>query len=296
MKKLLTAVALAGALLSGFSDVMDKKAAVLKTVATAFSGTAEITCDDTRGWSFDVSAGVDDGRDVVTVRISRADDAEPPKFGVFFRVPGAGVQNVWISDHARDGTHLWPRLWWGWKASCRSELANEMPIAVGFNSAGISPVALACSEARRLHDDRSRVFCEELLGRGEIREGLEGCRRHVVLLHDFLAESLGAFESSGSCRRAESAETASAEFIHHTGDQRNFRANDGKVNLFCNGEVGDGLRVCDIHGDALAEVCHARVTRSANESVAHGRLLYSEGDCIFTAAATDYENIHVFTF
>ena len=140
---ILAAAVAAGAM----ADVMDNKASVMKTVETSFAGTAEITCDDTGGWTFDVSASVDDGRDVVEVRISRADDAPPPKFGVFFRVPGAGVQNVWTSDHAADGTHLWPRLWWNWKAKCRSELAHEMPITVGFNSAGVSPVALACSEA-----------------------------------------------------------------------------------------------------------------------------------------------------
>jgi len=142
------ALAFAASLLPLFADVMDKKASVLKTVETAYSGTAEITCDDTKGWAFDVMASVDGGRDVLTVKISRSDDAEPPKFGVFFRIPGAGVQNVWISDHQQDGTHLWPRLWWGWKSTFHSELANEMPIAVGFNSTGISPVALACSEAR----------------------------------------------------------------------------------------------------------------------------------------------------
>ena len=146
--KSLVVFALMTGMLPLFADVMDKKAAVLKTVETAGSGTVEVTCDDTKGWAFDVSAGTDDGRDVVTVRISCADDAEPPQFGIFFRVPGAGVQNVWISDHQQDGTHLWPRLWWGWKSTYHSELANEMPIAVGFNSTGASPVAIACSEAK----------------------------------------------------------------------------------------------------------------------------------------------------
>ena len=145
--KRVVATVFAAGLLPLAADVMDNKAAVLKTVETEFSGTAEVTCDDTKGWAFDVSASVDDGRDVVTVRISRPEDADPPKFGVFFRVPGAGVQNVWTSNHGTDGFHLWPRLWWKWKAASHSELANEMPVAVGFNSAGVSPVALACSEA-----------------------------------------------------------------------------------------------------------------------------------------------------
>jgi len=79
MKKL-TVVAFALAGLSPlFADVMDKKAAVIKTVETTFAGTAEVTCDDVKGWAFDVSASVDDGRDVVTVRLSRADDASPSR-------------------------------------------------------------------------------------------------------------------------------------------------------------------------------------------------------------------------
>ena len=148
MKRLtVVALALAACLAPLFADVMDKKATVIKTVGTVFAGTAEVTCDDTKGWTFDVSASVDDGRDVVTVRLSRADDAAPPKFGVFFRVSGAGVQNVWTSNHEADGTHLWPRLWWGWKTPYHSELAHETPLVVGFNSAGVSPVAIACSEA-----------------------------------------------------------------------------------------------------------------------------------------------------
>jgi len=129
------------------ADVMDQKAAVVKTVETSFAGTAEVTCDDSKGWTFDVSASVDDGRDVVTVLLSRADDAAPPRFGVFFRVSGAGVQNVWTSNHRADGAHLWPRLWWGGISQYHSELAYNMPIAVGFNSAGVAPVAMACSEA-----------------------------------------------------------------------------------------------------------------------------------------------------
>ena len=148
MKRLtMMALALVAGLVPLFADVMDKKAAVIKTVETAFAGTAEVTCDDTKGWAFDVSASVDDGRDVVTVRLSRADDAAPPRFGVFFRVSGAGVQNVWTSNHRADGAHLWPRLWWGGISQYHSELAYNMPIAVGFNSAGAAPVAIACSEA-----------------------------------------------------------------------------------------------------------------------------------------------------
>ena len=152
--------------------------------------------------------------------------------------------------------------------------------------------ALARSEARRLHHDRSRVFGKELLGGGEIGEGLEGGRRHVVLLHDILAKGLGAFERGSSRSRAESAQPATAEFIYHAGDQRNFGADDREVNLFGHGEVGDSLRVGHIHRHALAEVSHARVARSAHESVAQRRLLDCKSDGMFATTATNDENIH----
>ena len=126
---------------------MDQKAKVMMCVETRHSGLAEITCDDPGAWKFDVNAVDDAGRDVVTVTITSPTNALPPRFGIFFRVPGNGVQNVWTSDCGRDGCHLWPQLWWGWLTKYRSQLAKETPIAVGFNSQEISPVALACSEA-----------------------------------------------------------------------------------------------------------------------------------------------------
>ena len=130
-----------------FATDMDHKGRVIDTVATVNSGVAEITCNDPGGWKFDVSASQDEGRDVVTVKISSPVVSAPPQFGVFFRVSGAGVQNVWTSDFERDGFHLYPQLWWGWVSKYKSQLARETPIAVGFNSQERAPVALACSEA-----------------------------------------------------------------------------------------------------------------------------------------------------
>ena len=130
-----------------FATDMDHKGRVIATVATKNAGTAEVTCNNPGGWKFAVSASEDAGRDVVTVRMSSPTNAQPPQFGVFFRVPGAGVQNVWTSDFEGDGCHVWPQLWWGWKAKYKSQLARDAPIAVGFNSCERAPVALACSEA-----------------------------------------------------------------------------------------------------------------------------------------------------
>ena len=130
-----------------FATDMDHKAKTIRTVVTRHAGTAEVTCNAVGGWTFDVQASEDEGRDVVTVRISSPTNAMPPSFGVFYRVSGAGVQNVWVSDCERDACHLWPQLWWDWHARYSSQLARETPIAVGFNSHEVAPVALACSEA-----------------------------------------------------------------------------------------------------------------------------------------------------
>ena len=144
LKILVTAAATS---IAAFATDMDHKGRVIATVQTKNAGVTEVTCNEPDGWEFDVSASQDDGRDVVTVKISSPTNALPPQFGVFFRVPGAGVQNVWTSDFESDGCHVWPQLWWGWKAKYKSQLARDAPIAVGFNSCERAPVALACSEA-----------------------------------------------------------------------------------------------------------------------------------------------------
>ena len=66
---------------------MDAKAKVYTTVNTPFSGMAEVTCENPAGWKFDVKASNDNGRDVVTVKISSPTEATPPKFGVFPSLP-----------------------------------------------------------------------------------------------------------------------------------------------------------------------------------------------------------------
>ena len=127
---------------------MAQKGPVVKTIESVKSGPVEITCADLKGWSIDAEASLDEGRDVVTVTISSPIEAEPPQFGVFYRVSGACVQNVWITDMmSGDGCHIRPQLWWGWVSKYTSELARNSPIAVGFNPDETAPVAIACSEA-----------------------------------------------------------------------------------------------------------------------------------------------------
>ena len=116
MKRILALSLVAAAVCCASATDMDNKAKVIGGVVTMHSGVAEITCDDKGPWNFSFGACDDDGRDVVTVKITSPTNAMPPRFGVFFRVPGAGVQNVWTSDCSSDSFHLWPQLWWGWKA------------------------------------------------------------------------------------------------------------------------------------------------------------------------------------
>ncbi|MBR2837799.1 MAG: alpha-galactosidase [Kiritimatiellae bacterium] len=126
---------------------LEHKGRVVASVATAHAGVAEVTCNDPGGWKFAVVASQDAGRDVVTVRLASESAAQPPRFGVYVRMSGAGVRNVWISDYARDGCHLWPKLWWGYNSKYASQLAYETPVAVGLDNLERSPVAIACSEA-----------------------------------------------------------------------------------------------------------------------------------------------------
>lgn len=146
MRKYIVAI-MASAMSLALAAGMDQKAKLLTTVDTAFSGKAEITCDDPAGWRFDAKASTDAGRDVVTVRLTSPVEAPPPRFGVFFRVPGDGVQNVWTSSINQEQLQIHPQLWWGWVTKYRSALAFDMPVAVAFNSVGVSPAAIACSEA-----------------------------------------------------------------------------------------------------------------------------------------------------
>ena len=140
-------------------------------VVTARAGAAPlVTCDDWRGWTHKVETSSDSGRESVTIRLSSPTNATPPQFGVQVRVPGPGVQNVWTSDFiTSDGQHLWPQLWWEDRSTYESQLAVNVPIAVGYNSTGASPVAMACSEASNFlkfglyADDRT---CE-IIGRCE---------------------------------------------------------------------------------------------------------------------------------
>lgn len=147
MRRLTTGIMCATLACAGGATDMEGKMKPVRAFETALGVKGEVVCDAPGDWSFSVSCAVDDGRDAVTVRLHSATEALPPHFGVFLVSSGAGVQNVWISDHEKEGYHLRPKLWCGWHSMNRSSLASGTPIAVGFNSLGVAPVATACSEA-----------------------------------------------------------------------------------------------------------------------------------------------------
>ena len=151
MKRHILAIATLCAVCVFAATDMEHKARTIMTCQTMRAGKAEITCDNPGEWKFSAEASVDNGRDVVKVRITAPKELPPPQFGVYFRGSGADVQNVWTSDTSvnGDGRHLRPKLWWGWAAKYHSELANNMPLAVGFNSRDLAPVAVAASEVMR---------------------------------------------------------------------------------------------------------------------------------------------------
>ena len=121
-------------------------AALLRTVTTASSQTVEFDCPDEKGWTFEVTTGIDAGRDVVTVKMSAATEAIPPTFKLSFRASGADIRHVWVSDYKQDAPRFWLR---GWKGpyNYASQLAKELPVAVAFNQDEASRLAVACSEA-----------------------------------------------------------------------------------------------------------------------------------------------------
>ena len=127
MKIIALIVGFSGMYLAVAATDMAETMPTIATVKTVSSGVALVTCADPGGWKFDVKSSQDDGRDVVTVTLVSDKKDSPPRFGVLFRVSGAGVQNVWTSDCGADGFHLWPQLWWGWASKglkCQARLVG----------------------------------------------------------------------------------------------------------------------------------------------------------------------------
>ena len=120
-------------------------AATVRTVATESAGEVRLSCSDTAGWVFDLTATKDGGRDVVTVRMRTEQEARPPQFAIDFEASGAGVRHVWSYDWQRDAYHLWPASWTH-KSQDSSQLACGIPVAVAFDANDSARLALACSD------------------------------------------------------------------------------------------------------------------------------------------------------
>ncbi len=81
--------------------------------------------------------------------------------------------------------------------------------------------ALARRQAIGLDDDRRAVFLmlsvHITVSRSGIAEGLVGGGGDAMALHEVLGEGLGRFELRGRLGRAEDAQAAGAELVHHAG-------------------------------------------------------------------------------
>ena len=113
-------------------------------VHTASVGDVSVSCAETGGWRFRVSSSVADGRDEISVSIEAPEAARPPTFEVSFRTSGAGITHVWTGDYTSGMPRLWPRAWG--RVRYHSQLAFEMPLAVGMDSDDRSRLVMAASE------------------------------------------------------------------------------------------------------------------------------------------------------
>ena len=107
--------------------------------------------------------------------------------------------------------------------------------------------ALAGGQSVGLDDDRCALLLDVGMRRFRVGEGLVGCGRDLVPMHEGLGEGLGAFELRGRLRRAEDAQAALAEQVDHAGGQRRLRADHRQHDLFLHDEVGQRPEVGDRH-------------------------------------------------
>lgn len=126
---------------------MAETAKTLSTILTPGGVTAWVASDEPGQWKFEIESSADDGCEIVTVSLTAPEETRPPKFGILFRVSGAGATNVWTSDWTLDSCHMRPGLWWGSASRYKSSLASETPIAAAFGPTGRATVVMACSEA-----------------------------------------------------------------------------------------------------------------------------------------------------
>ena len=121
-----------------------------QTVEVPSVGAVKLSCAKPAGWSFACeTAKVADGVDVVTVRLSRGDEAPPPSFDVSWSVPQTDVHHFWSSDADHYGIP--------WNQPHLSELSNWMPLYAFLDANEENRFTFACTETRRVMDFRAPI-------------------------------------------------------------------------------------------------------------------------------------------
>ena len=149
--------------------------------------------------------------------------------------------------------------------------------------------ALAGGEAVGLDDDRRTLAVDVGVRRGDVRKGLVGGGRDLVPHHEALGEILRALELRGFLGRAENLQAARAENVHDAGGERRFRADDGEVHAFLLGEIGERLRVGEVHVLQLVLARRAGVAGGDKDFLQAGRIGQAPGQSVFAAAGADDE-------
>ena len=117
-----------------------------------------LSCNAPGAWRFATERAVaPDGAEILRVRLSAPEAAQPPAFDVAFVAAQGGVRWIWTSG--QDVPVLPPE--WGGKMS--SQIATQTPVLVLAGGDGRSRLSVACSEAVRRVDWRFGLYEEDAL-------------------------------------------------------------------------------------------------------------------------------------
>ena len=127
--------------------------------------------------------------------------------------------------------------------------------------------ALARREAVGLQHDRKRKLAasqDRDRLRGRVARSISR-RRHVAALHEFLREHFARLEPRGALRRTEQQIAFGCEHVGDAAAERQLRADDREIDLFASGDLGDGMRISGIDGNAPRYAADAGISRRAND-------------------------------
>lgn len=115
-----------------------------RKVESTGAGAVTLQCDTPGDWKFDMSLNEEDGREVVTVKMSAPSAQIPPKFTVSMSMPQTDMNYMW-SGLNEDRCHLRP----DWGANFRTHLSVDMPLYAFLNDNNENRLTIASSEPLR---------------------------------------------------------------------------------------------------------------------------------------------------